>query len=96
MPRAKIPYELMEAYVRDRYQRPLYNRPRVNRKERGGYGGFTPVRVYDRTQGNYAPYGWLFEITYDRFTGQIENLVSRYEYNIKEKIVVSDAILDSY
>ena len=86
----------MNAYVRDRYQRPLYLRASVNRKERGGYGGFTPVRVYDRTQGNYAPYGWLFEITYDRFNGEITNLNARYDYGITEKIVVADSILDSY
>jgi|TARA_Y100000289_G_C3923125_1_gene151647 hypothetical protein len=96
MARARIPYEKMEAYVRDRYQRPLFNRARVNRRERGGFGGFTPIRIYDRTQGNYAPFGWLFEITYDRFTGQIENLNAQYDFNVKEKIVVADSTLDRY
>lgn len=86
----------MEAYVRDRYQTPLFRRARVNRPQRGYSFGFTPTRIYDRSTGNYGPYGWLFEITYDRFTGQFDGLQPEYDFSITEKIVVADSILDRY
>ncbi len=85
----------MEEYVRDQFRFPLYGQVRLNKPERYG-GGYTPTRIYDRSTGNYAPYGWLIEISYNRFTGEFDLLAPVYTDRIRERIVVADAILDRY
>ena len=79
MPRAKIPYEELERKAKRKYPAPAFNDVRLYPD--------TPIRVYDRSTGNYAPIGWKVRVFFRQFTEFSSSLRPIYE-NKSETIVI--------
>lgn len=67
MARAKIPYGELQKALNAKYPWPVHRNVRL--LEKNEPGGKTPVRVYDRTTGNFAPIGYSVSVTMLRFNG---------------------------
>ena len=83
MGRAKIPYEELQREVRRRYQSPafMFAVVRTNRAN-------SPVRVYDRRTGNYAPIGWRVKVDYQQFFGFSDASVNPIYINKSETVII--------
>ena len=95
MARAKIPYDEMSIYVTARYQLPVYRSAYPTRSGRSQYGSRdTPVRIYDRSTGNYTPIGWAFDVFYE-ILERIDPITLEPRYGRRiEKIIVRDSDLN--
>jgi len=85
MPRAAIPYDKIEDRLRKMYPYPLYRGMRIVRKS--DYRGFTPIRVYDRSSGNYKAVGFKVRIEYTRFQGEYDSVMNPV-YRGEEQVVI--------
>ena len=89
MARAKIPYDYFRDYLEIQFPRPAYD-SRFLVSDYARLGSKTPVRVYDRSSGNFKAVGWFVEVQYSIFTGFRENsVVAEYE-NKREMLFIPD------
>lgn len=82
MPRARIPYDDLRKMLRKKYPSPLYANVRLD--------GNTPVRVYDRSTGNFAPIGWKVRIYLEQFVGiggNSDKFRTLYETRVIEEVL---------
>jgi hypothetical protein len=80
MPRARIPYEELEAAARKKYPYPIFRNVQVLRRSR--YNDIkAPTVVYDRSTGNYARIGFNCQITAEMFAGMVESAPSWLGYS---------------
>lgn len=79
MPRAKIPYELIDEKLREMYPQPAFKF--VNRDDTPGS---TPITVYDRRSGNFRRIGYLVPIFYERLDrfGEFGNLLYKLQFEV--------------
>jgi len=88
MPRARIPYEELEAAAREKYPYPVFKDVQVLRRSR--YNDIkAPTVVYDRSTGNYAKMGFKCQITAKMFEGMEASEVSWLGYSRQRGFEVS-------
>jgi len=85
MARAKIPYDYFRDYLETRFPRPAYD-SRFLVSDYTRTQGNTPVRVYDRSSGNFKAVGWFVKVQYSVFTGFSDESVVP-EYQIKSEMI---------
>ena len=88
LPRAKIPYDELDRFVKDTYKFPAFKW--VGIKNNHLY--HTPKRIYHRKDGKYVPYGWKVYITGFMFTGIDSEMEAQYEYFFSTIVVEEDVI----
>lgn len=91
MPRAKIPYDELRQFIKDRYPWPAFRS--VNIVTDHVY--HTPKVVYIRKDGAYFPYGWKIHLVGFHFAGIDENLEAQYDY-FRSTIVIEKQDLEKY
>ena len=89
MARAKIPYDYFREYLKIRFPRPAYD-SRFVVSDYAKTQSKTPVRVYDRSSGNFKAVGWFVEVQYSIFTGFYENSVEAEYENKREMLFIPD------
>lgn len=89
MARAKIPYDYFRNYLEIRFPRPAYD-SRFLVSDYAMTDSKTPVRVYDRTSGNFKAVGWFVEVQYGIFTGFRQNTVGPEYEQRREMLFIPD------
>lgn len=73
MPRAKIPYEDLQARLESMFPWPTYRTVRLLKPKRDNRIK-APTTVYDREGGNFKRIGYRCQVILERYEGQSEDL----------------------
>lgn len=89
MARKTIPYESLQKALNDKYPWPVHRNVFLLKK--GEPDGKTPVRVYDRSTGNFAPIGYSVTVTMLRFNGKYAAAMNpQYDDLTFDDIILTD------
>ena len=89
MARAKIPYAYFRRYLSERFPRPAYE-SRFLVSDYAKLESKSPIRVYDRSSGNFKAVGWFVDVQYSVFTGFRAGTTSAQYRNGRETIFIPD------
>lgn len=84
-----IPYETLQKALNDKYPWPVHRN--VKLLDKSDFGGTTPVRVYDRSSGNFSPIGYRVTVSMLRFNGKYAAAMNpQYDDLTFQDIILTD------